>query len=33
MNYSMVAFLTYSEMAILVVLFGLFIAVFSVTFF
>ena len=29
----MVAFLTYSEMAILVVLFGLFIAVFSVTFF
>jgi hypothetical protein len=33
MNYSMVAFLTYSEMVILVVLFGLFIAVFSVTFF
>ncbi len=32
MNYSMVAFLTYSEMVILVVLFGLFIAVFSVTF-
>ena len=29
----MVAFLTYSEMVILVVLFGLFIAVFSVTFF
>jgi len=28
-----VAFLTYSEMVILVVLFGLFIAVFSVTFF
>ncbi|MBT7542033.1 MAG: hypothetical protein HN683_22015 [Gammaproteobacteria bacterium] len=29
----MVAFLTYSEMAILVILFGLFVAVFSVTFF